>query len=286
MQTQTKHFLHIPADIDTDQKLFARQVELEQLFDKNQLHRRIQQEFIEAGGFIEQMERHEIPVPFGMQVLTEMALRKRAEVKTMIGLLRRHMGDSQATADMLITCAKADLMHYDPKRGEFIVKYELSDDVQEELDRFQFPLPMVVPPRPIRSNTDTGHITGKSKSVVLRGNHTEDDVCLDHLNRMNRIALSIDLDTVKMVKNRWRNLDKQKDDETREDFEKRKKAFEKFDRCSRDVIDLLTEHDNRHYMTHRYDKRGRVYCMGYHINYQGTPWNKAIVELADREFVK
>jgi len=39
-------------------------------------------------------------------------------------------------------------------------------------------------------------------------------------------------------------------------------------------------------MTHRYDKRGRVYCMGYHVNYQGTPWNKAVIELADKEMIQ
>lgn len=284
MQTQTKDLLHLDGDID--QKLYARQAELERLYNKNQLHRRIQQEFIEAGGFIEQMELYEIPVPFGMQVLTEIALRKRADVKTMVGLLRRHLGDSQETADMLITCAKADLLEYNPSLGQFIVLYEVSDDVQEELDRYQFPLPMVVPPRPIRGNKDTGYLTGKEQSVILRNNHTEDDVCLDHLNRMNRIAFSIDLDTVKMVQNRWRNLDKRKDGETDADFKSRKRAFERFDRVCRDIIEKLTEHGNRHYMTHRYDKRGRVYCAGYHINYQGTPWSKAIVQLADKEFVE
>ena len=39
------------------------------------------------------------------------------------------------------------------------------------------------------------------------------------------------------------------------------------------------------YLTHKYDKRGRVYCQGYYISYQGTDWNKAVIELSNKEIV-
>lgn len=287
MQTQSQQTHQVPTDIDTEQALFARQAKLEQLYDKNKLYPRIRREFIEERSidFIEIMERHEIPVPFGLDVLAELALRKRVPVNIMVGLLRRHFKDSQETADMLIKCAHADLITYCTHQRQFIVIYELPQEVQEELDRFQYPLPMVVPPRQLTCNTDTGYLTG-SGSLILRGNHTEEDVCLDHLNRMNSIRFSIDEDTALMVKNQWRDLDKQKPDETKADFERRKKAFEKYDRVAKDVIGLLTELGNVHHMTHKYDKRGRVYCQGYHLTYQGTDWNKAIIQLADKEYVE
>lgn len=288
MQTQTlPNTTSIDTDIDTEQAYFAKQAELEQLYDKNKLHARIRREFIEekAIDFVKIMEDHEIPIPFGLDVLTEICLRKRATVTVMVGLLRRHLKDSQATADMLIRCAEADLLIYSLQERQFIVMYELSQDVQDELDRFQFPLPMVVRPRTLRCNTDTGYLTG-SGSVILRGNHTEEDVCLDHLNRMNGIRFSIDENTAAMVKNQWRDLDKQKPGETKADFNRRKRAFDKYDRVAKDVIGTLTELGNAHYMTHRYDKRGRIYCAGYHINYQGTDWNKAVIQLADKEYVQ
>jgi DNA-directed RNA polymerase len=52
------------------------------------------------------------------------------------------------------------------------------------------------------------------------------------------------------------------------------------------VIGILEGFSNEFYLTHRYDKRGRVYCQGYHVTYQGTPWNKAVLELADKEIIE
>ncbi len=101
----------------------------------------------------------------------------------------------------------------------------------------------------------------------------------------NKVPFTINMGTALMVRNQWRNLDKPKEGETKQDFEKRKRAFEKYDRTAKDVMALLMQHSDRFWMTHRYDKRGRVYCQGYHVNYQGTPWNKAVVEFANKEHV-
>lgn len=123
-------------------------------------------------------------------------------------------------------------------------------------------------------------------SVILKKNFHNDDVCLDHINRCNRIPLTINQTTATMVKNQWRNLDKQKDGETREEFLKRKKAFEKHDRTAKDVMSILTAKTDVFYLTHKYDKRGRTYCQGHHVTYQGTPWNKAVIQFANTELVK
>jgi hypothetical protein len=143
---------------------------------------------------------------------------------------------------------------------------------------------MVVHPREVKDNHDTGYLLMRN-SLILRDNHHDEDICLDHINRVNDIKFSHDVDTAQMISNRWRNLDKPKDGETADDFQKRVKAFEKYDRTAKEVIDLLTTHGNEFYLTHKYDKRGRCYCQGYHVNYQGAPWNKAVIELADKETV-
>jgi len=36
-------------------------------------------------------------------------------------------------------------------------------------------------------------------------------------------------------------------------------------------------------LTHKYDKRGRCYSQGYHVNPQGNDWNKAVIEFAEKE---
>lgn len=275
-----------PIIVAQQEQLMAHQLELERLYNKNQLISRIRAEFEDCKDFdfTEHFISHEIPVNFGYAVLTQMALHKRASIETMVGLLYHHLGNAQKTVDLLIRCAEADMVDYAMDLREFVVKYELTPDVQEELDRFQYPLPMVVEPRELHGNRESGYFTHNS-SVILKDNHTEDDVCLDHLNRMNRVKLTINMDVVKMIKNRWRNLDQMKEGEEREDFEARVRAFNKYDRTARDVMAKLMEHSDHFYLTHRYDKRGRVYSQGYHVNYQGNAWNKAVVEFANKELV-
>lgn len=264
----------------------AHQIELEKLFSKNQLIPRIRREFelCESFNFGAYMETKKIPLPFGFDLLTQMALHKRTTLGTLVGILRHHFDDSQLTCDMIQRAAEADLVDWVGAIEMFVVRFTLSDDVQHEIDKFQFPLPMVVEPRHLACNTDTGYLmTGGS--VILKKNHHEDDVCLDHLNRVNRIKFAIDLDTATMIRGDWRNLEKPKMGETKEDFEKRKRAFEKYDATAKEVMTLLLQEGNEFYLTHKYDKRGRVYCQGYHVNYQGAPWNKAVIQLAEKEYV-
>lgn len=264
--------------------LHERQIQLEQLFNKNQLIPRIRKEFTDCAqfNFMEYINQCGIPVLFGIDLLVQMALHKRATLPILIGCMRHHCESGQETADLIHKAAQADLVDYNVPLKQFIVKFNISADVQAELDKFQFPLPMVVPPEHVGSNKETGMLVSGG-SIILRHNHHNDDVCLDHINRMNAVKFTINHDTAKMVKNKWRNLDKAKECETKEDFERRKRAFEKYDHSAREVLGMLPD---AFYFTHKYDKRGRVYCQGYHATYQGAAWNKAVVEFFDKEIIE
>jgi hypothetical protein len=272
---------------ETQTKLVAKQIELEKLYSKNQLIPRIRAEFQNCPNFDFSAYFIEkgIPIPFGFDFLVQMAIHKRANLSTMVGLLYHHFGNGQTTADMLKRACEADLADWSPELKLFVVKFEISADVQEELDRFQFPLPMVVEPKPIRTNRDTGYFMGGG-SVILKQNHHEEDVCLDHLNRLNQVRFTINEEVVKMVKNKWKNLDRPKEGETREEYERRKKAFCKYDRTAKDVMKVLMEHSDHFHLTHKYDKRGRTYCVGYQVNYQGNEWNKAVIEFSNKEVIE
>jgi DNA-directed RNA polymerase len=186
--------------------------------------------------------------------------------------------------DLLTVAAQADLIDWSPSLEMFVVIFTISDDVQHELDCFQYPLPMVVEPRMLETNKDTGYLFG-SGSVILRNNHHMDDVCLDHLNRSNQVRLTINQEVVKMVRNSWKNLDRAKPGETKQEWDQRKKAFDKYDRTSKDVMDLLMRENDHFHLTHKYDKRGRVYACGYHVSTQGNTWNKACIEFAEKELI-
>lgn len=267
--------------------LIAHQRELEKLYNKNQTITRIKSEFMNCSqfNFAEYMEAQKIPTGFGMDVMVQMALHKRCQLPTLVGLLDKHFSDVQQTADMLFRCAEADLIDWSPNLNLFVVRVTITQEVQEELDRFQYPLPMVVTPRTVKNNRETGMLNSGG-SLILKNNHHEDDICLDHINRSNRIKFSVNWDVVTMVKNQWRGLDKAKPGETRDEFQKRKRAFEKYDRTAKDVMSIITEHGNEFHLLHKYDKRGRSYCQGYHVDYQGPDWNKAAVEFAKKEIVE
>ena len=95
--------------------------------------------------------------------------------------------------------------------------------------------------------------------------------------------MSLNADVVAFVQNQWKNLDKPKPSEAFEDYRKRVKAFAKYDKSSREVIDALFTAGDRFWLTHKYDKRGRTYCQGYHVSYQAADWNKACIQFADAE---
>ena len=267
---------HLKAKLD-------HQVELERLYSNNELLPRMRKVF-EDFGAKDDLEAMGIDVKVGMAVLVQMALRKRCQLTVLVGLVRKFMPTAQAAMDEVHKCVEAGLVTW--SGTEFITKFTMPADVQAELDRFQYPLPLVVRPKHITKNTQTGYLaSGATGSVILKNNHTDDDVCLDHLNRMNSIKLCINLDTAIMVKNKWRNLDKPKEGESHLDYQKRRKAFEKYTNHAYQVMALVCKEGNEFYLTHRYDKRGRVYVQGHYINPQGTEWNKACVEFQEQEII-
>lgn len=277
-----------PEGMDID-KALEFQIDIEKLFHKNQLFPRIRNEFANCQEFDfgAYMEEHDIDVEFGFDLLVQMVLHKRAHLPALVGSMRKHFdGDCQKTADEITKCLQADLVDWSPVARQFIMKFGISADVQEDLDRYQYPLPMVVPPKTLWNNRDTGYYTSRN-SAILRQNHHEEDICLDHLNAVNKTKFRINRKVAETIRNRWKNLDKPKPDEELEEYRKRVKAFEKYERTAFDVMQHLgLAAEGEFYLTHKYDKRGRTYCQGYVVNYQGTAWNKAVIEFANQEVVE
>lgn len=262
------------------------QMQFETLYNKNQIVPRIKHEFSNCPDydFLGHISYIGLDHKFGLDLLAQMALHKRCNLPTLVGILRHHFSSSQECVDAIELAARGDLIDWNPDLQIFIVIFTISKEVQEEIDIYQFPLPMVTEPREIKDNKTSGYLLSDS-SVILKDNHHDDDVCLDHLNRMNRIRFSLNQEVVTKMQNEWSNLDKPKIGESKEDYTKRIRAFEKYDRTSRTVIQQLVDIGNEFHLTHKYDKRGRIYCQGYHVNYQGNTWSKAIIELSDKEIV-
>ena len=262
------------------------QTELETLYSKHQLLPVLREEFTEF-----MVETHPETVAKGadhfIEMLAQIYLHRQADVITMVGILSPRFGDPQDVSDQLwVAVEEMDLMDYDSARGMFMVKYDITEDVKDRLDRYQYPLPMITSPKQVKDNFSTGYETIKG-SVILNGSEyfKDKDVCLDHLNRANAVALTLDVNVIKSTEGKFvqpkRNIG-----EDFSDFNKRKRQANIFYHTSVKVMADLLDLSDELYLTHKYCRRGRSYAMGYHVTTQGTDWNKAVLQLAKKEVIK
>lgn len=236
------------------------QLVLETLYHKNQLIPRLLEEAAKAP-----IDIGDLKDSFCRNLLVQMVLHKKALPSTIIGLLRKHYDTAQEVSDALEKAIELRIVNYDYESGMLHMKYNITQEVQDELDKYQFPIPMLVEPKEVTKNNQTGYLKVPHGSLILKDNYHEDDICLDHINRMNKIELSINKNVTYLIQNKWKNLDKPKPDETIQDYQKRVRAFIKYTRASKEIIALLLEHSGNGkgiHLTHAYDKRGRVYCRG------------------------
>lgn len=257
------------------------QSDLETLYSKHQLLPVLRAEFQEIA---EKYPLEEFQ-PFICDMLAQICLHRQANPPTMVGLLSPKYGTPQEVADTLLLMCEFDYIDYSEVTGNFLIKYDISEDIQIMLDRYQYPLPMIVEPNKIENNFSTGYhtITG---SVILNGSKyfANLDVCLDHLNRMNAVPLVLDFAVINSNEGRYIKPTR-KDGETYEDYLRRLKQASVFYNVSVEVMEDIAKLSDVLYLTHKYDRRGRCYASGYHINTQGTDYNKAVLQLAHKEIL-
>ena len=255
------------------------QVSLETLYSKHQLLPTLRAEFDGIAVQYPIDEDHE----FIRDMLAQICLHRQADPPTMVGILSPKYGSPQEVADKLLLMVEFDYIDYNEVTGNFQIVYDVSQDVQSMLDRYQYPLPMIVKPDLIKDNFTTGYhtITG---SVILNGSpyFANVDICLDHLNRINAVPLALDYAVLSSNEARYIKPTR-KEGESYEDFRKRLKQASVFYGVSVEVMTGLSDLSDVFYLTHKYDRRGRCYASGYHVNTQGTDYNKAVIQLAVKE---
>ena len=257
------------------------QFNLETLYSKHQLLPILRDQFDEiAQQYPEDGDRE-----FIRDMLAQICLHRQADPPTLVGILSPKYGTPQQIADKLLLMCEFDYIDYNEAMGKFIVKYDVSRDIQEMLDRYQYPLPMIVPPCLIEDNHTTGYLTIPG-SVVLNGSSyfTTKDMCLDHLNRANKVPLALDYSVITSNQGKYIKPTR-KEGESYEDYRKRLKQASVFYAVSLEVMEGVSVLSDVMYLTHKYDRRGRCYASGYHINTQGTDYNKAVIQLARKEVV-
>ena len=157
-----------------------------------------------------------------------------------------------------------------------ISRLPLSKDLLRYIEQSQYLPPMVCKPMDLENNFSSGYLTHNDSLILGSGNHHDGDLCLDVLNKINQVPLRLATDFLSSVE----------EDPTFDlDTPEKREQWDTFKRRSYNFYLLIAQYGNRFYLTHKVDKRGRIYAQGYHINPQGTAFKKAMVELAEEELV-
>lgn len=150
--------------------------------------------------------------------------------------------------------------------------------------------PMVERPKTLYTNTDSGYKTVNRDSLILKGKNNEHSGCisLDVLNLMNRNEYELDEHIIAMTKPWYRDklsalelslLTFKEGEEYRNSVLTYESYLEQFNYLK----EILKGRSI--YFTHKVDKRGRIYCQGYHFNTQGTGYEKASLNLKHKELI-
>ena len=257
------------------------QKDLEDIFSKWNLMSVLRSEF--ATIVDPSVAEHQLEPAMVTEALAQIYLHRQADPETMVGILCPKYGTAQVVADKLLLMVELDYLDFDTDLDKFTVKFDLSDDVKEMLDRFQFPLPMVVKPEKVTDNFTTGYLTMKAPLVLNGSDYFDDvDLCLDHLNRANQVALSMNFDVITSDQGKFVKPVRAVGEDF-DEYRKRVKQAEQFYATTIVVMDQISQLSDEVYLTHRYDRRGRVYASGYHVNTQGDDYRKAVLTLANKE---
>lgn len=136
--------------------------------------------------------------------------------------------------------------------------------------------PMVCEPRTLTNNYSSGYLTHEDSLILGKGNHHDENICLDTLNIANSVALTLNTEFLSTFE----------EEPTYElDTPTKEVLWDQYKRQSYKYYTMIAKQNNRFYLTHKVDKRGRTYAQGYHISSQGTSFKKACIELADGEVV-
>jgi hypothetical protein len=132
----------------------------------------------------------------------------------------------------------------------------------------------------------TNYLNGRSLIGGSKFNKHDGNINLTHINTLNAIALSVNTEFLSAYEETTDKLDKPKNNESITDFKFRKEQFRIFVEERQNRHNEIIRNGNKFYMEgHFYDGRGRGYARGYFVTTQGNEYEKAVIQLHQKELV-
>lgn len=158
----------------------------------------------------------------------------------------------------------------------------IENDLREKIDNTIYPIPLTSEPEKVNKNTSYGSINQNIPVILGRSDISNDkDYNLDLLNNINKIPLSLN----NKIINANEYTVKDKSDISFKSYKMKQTNLSNYRKKLKDMYSALNMLNNTFYITNSYDKRGRIYTNGYHINPQGNDYNKAVIEFANKKLI-
>ena len=173
--------------------------------------------------------------------------------------------------------------------------YTTTNECKAALANVMYALPMLIKPIKVRDhglNRGSGYLLNRHDSLILNGKWYKGSICREYLDTVNSVQLCLNHDVIALFEHK---LDKQSIIDkvilnnaingTNTNPETAAKQAEDNWHLLLKQTTIATKllEDKVFYLTHKYDTRGRCYSQGFHINYQGDSYCKAMIELANKE---
>lgn len=200
--------------------------------------------------------------------------------------------ETKNVMDCILLLINTDLLEpeQDTKGRLYVTSTKtLTIEQAERLEELQYKLPMIVQPLKTNikgNNKGSGYYLKALDSLILNNNH-QYDIDSTILDRLNSIPFTINIDLMKSIRNSWKCMHQ---DNTLDEFNTsiHPDTLDNFNNFEKSVFkssSILINYGNKFYFTHKYDKRGRIYCCGFHLNYQGNAYAKAQIELSNKSLI-
>lgn len=154
--------------------------------------------------------------------------------------------------------------------------YRMPTPLKDFIKQTKYLPPLICPPKRLKNNMDSAYYTVRESVILGKGNHHENDVCLEALNTINNVPLKLNVEMLQSYNEACPD---------KLDTEEKRQAWKRLMEDSYEVFVDLVKQGNQFWLSHKYDKRGRVYAQGYHCSTQGNSFRKAIIQFHDEELV-
>lgn len=196
----------------------------------------------------------------------------------------------KTASEIMAVCAIADdvftlIAAKSSDTGSIMVEsnYELDEHVMQYIADTKYLPPMICIPQRIKSNRDCGYLTLEESIILGSNNHHNLKQSIDTLNLVNSVKLSLD---TYILDNFEETMHFKEPAKSYLAGVQRETNFTRLVISSKKVYQDLLEQGNEFYFTNKYDKRGRMYTQGYHVNIQSTEFKKSIINLHKQEVIE